>query len=288
MGMTSVDYTCSVADLYTAVAGRIYSTSHDLGLLRHCPAKKSIPLLPSWVPDWSTWTFGTLAVAHDAPYAASGTTSPRVRLHASPENRLELAGCLVDRLTHLSSPIGPHYRRVDPADTAERNKWLDEQTRFIQRRARKHNPSTATGGETAVQVLQRTLTGNLTLAGSIAKASHQAFFDTHMALTETSSTEETEMARKFIDAARRKSRSRRLALTAAETGFVCAVPEEAERGDWVVMFHGARSLFLVRERPTGGGKGRRFVLLGPAYVHGLMQGEGLRAEWYRERWISLV
>ncbi|KAK3681602.1 heterokaryon incompatibility protein-domain-containing protein [Podospora appendiculata] len=214
------------------------------------PATRSTPS-SGWVPDWSTWAFGTHAVAYDAKYAAYGTTKPQIRLHAS-ENRLELAGCLVDRLGHLSSPIGPHYCRVHPDDTADRNNT----------------------DETLTQVLSRTLTGNLTLAGGIAKTNHRAFFDTHRNLTETSSVAETEVARKFIDAARRKSRSRRLAAT-AETKLLCAVPEKAERGDWVAMFHGARSLFLVRERPKERtdsltAMGSRFVLLGPAKGHGIM------------------
>lgn len=92
---------------------------------------------------------------------------------------------------------------------------------------------------------------------------------------------EREGAREFVDAVRRKSRSRRLATTGM--GYLGAVPETARIGDWVCMFHGGRSLYLVRERGDG-----RWVYLGLAYVQGLMEGEVLELEWYREGVISLV
>ena len=133
-------------------------------------------------------------------------------------------------------------------------------------------------GSELTEVLWKTLIGNLTFSKSPARDDYRAF-DAHIKRDQIPAKEQ-DMAREFIDAVRRKLRSRRLATT--KIGYLAAVPEASVVGDWVCMLHGARHLFVLRENQ------RNFVYMGPTYVHGLMQGEVLRADWYEKRTLSLV
>jgi hypothetical protein len=49
------------------------------------------------------------------------------------------------------------------------------------------------------------------------------------------------------------------------------IPGEAEEGDLIAIFFGLRIPFVLR--PLVGGT---YKLIGPCYVHGIMDGEGLR------------
>ncbi|KAK4463253.1 ankyrin and HET domain-protein [Cladorrhinum samala] len=270
-----IDYDRPVASLYTKVASRIFYKTQNLSLLDDVLFPKSVPELPSWVPDWSTCEYGYAGVAEDEIYSAAGSTFCKIRVHPS-ENRLEVAGSLVARLTNISSPILPHYRRTDPVDTPARQRWLKEQQEFV------NQLGSYPTGEDPTDVLWRTLLGNLTAHHQVAGNNYRAYYDAHFRLGHDSSAKERRSAMTFIDSVRRKSRSRRLA--ALSSRHLGAVPLVAREGDYICMFHGARQLFVVREAAQRG----QFEFVGSAYVHGLMDGEVLDASWYREEMISLV
>ncbi|KAK0705457.1 heterokaryon incompatibility protein-domain-containing protein [Lasiosphaeris hirsuta] len=256
-----IDYTLRPETLYTTVATLLLAHSPSISLLHHSLPTKSLPL-PSWVPDWSTWVYGTTGVTGAAAYCASGRTRFHPTVYPTGA-RLDLPGCLVDKITRLGSPIGPHYAR------------LGEQWELVKTLKTRYDDSALVG------VFWRTLVGGCTFHGPLAGEEYRGYFDAHVEFDKDSAARERERAREFIDAVRRKSRSRRLATTGM--GYLGAVPEAAEVGDWVCMFHGGPSLYLVREREPG-----RWVYLGLAYVQGLMQGEVLEKKWYKESVISLV
>lgn len=271
------DYTLDVEDLYIMAANRILACDLKASLLVHNLGTKSLRL-PSWVPDWSCWSYGTLGVAFDGIYLASGTTTLEFAVHAS-DKRLDVAGCLVDKITALSSPILPHYRGYYDSDARERQEWLREQLKLVRRTVHFY-PS----GTDLTDVLWRTLIGNLTNRKKRAGNDYREYFDAHASDSQDDndmSEREREKAKEFIDAVRRKSRTRRLAITGR--GYFAAVPEESMVGDWICMFHGHRHLFAIREHQKD-----KFMYLGPSYVHGLMDGEVLQAEWYKKQMISLV
>jgi hypothetical protein len=267
------DYTLDVEDLYVTTAGRILTYDPTADIFAHCLGTKTLRL-PSWVPDWSCWTYGTLGVAYSSIYSASSETAPELTVHIS-DRRLDIAGCLADKIIALGSPILPHYRGYHDSDAAKRHEWLVEQQQVVS--TLESYPT----GTDLTDVLWRTLIGNLTFFKEAAEDDYREYFDAHVrADQEDVSEDERDKARQFIDAVRRKSRTRRLATTAR--GYLAAVPEESTVGDRVCMFHGYRHLFLVREHQ------KRFTFLGSSYMHGLMDGEILRAEWYRRQSISLV
>lgn len=270
-----IDYDRPIRNLYTEVASRIFDKSQNLFLLDDVLFPKSVPELPSWVPDWSTCEYGYVGVARDRIYSAAGSTICKIRVHPS-ENRLEVAGSIVARISSISSPILPHYRRTDLNDTPERKRWLEEQQEFV------NQLEPYPTGEDPTDVLWRTLIGNLTPHHKPAGDDYRAYFDAHVRLGNHSSDREKKRAMAFIDAVRRKSRSRRLA--ALSSRHLGAVPVVAKEGDYICVFHGARQLFVIREADQRG----QFEFVGSAYIHGLMHGEVLDGWWYREEMISLV
>jgi hypothetical protein len=266
-----VDYACTVEQLYTNVATVILQKSPDIEFLYNNLDKKSLSL-PSWVPDWSTWRFGSHGtVARDRCYAASANTAAELRVS---RDQLEVAGCLVSKIASLGGRIGYPYGRADESRVTERNAWLIEQREFLQQ------IEPYPGGMAIEEVLWRTLIGNITFYGEVAGKDYQAYYEAHVNYNSESSPTEKDMARQYIDNVRRRSRYRCLAITTM--GYLGAVPQSAQVGDWVCMFHGGRHLFVVREI------GANFTYLGPAYVQGLMNGEVLGLAECTEQTITLV
>ncbi|KAG7106615.1 Heterokaryon incompatibility protein 6 like [Verticillium longisporum] len=101
----TVDYTQATEELYTRVAGSILSLYQDVNFLSNNLGVKRLDL-PSWVPDWSSWVFGTEYVNRDWYYKAAGSTKAHIQVHG---RTIEVSGCLIGQITKLSSPIGPHY-----------------------------------------------------------------------------------------------------------------------------------------------------------------------------------
>ncbi|KAM0322258.1 hypothetical protein ACHAQA_009546 [Verticillium albo-atrum] len=265
----TVDYTQSTEDLYIDVASKVLTLYPEIGFLSHNLGKKKLDL-PSWVPDWSTWAFGTEYVNRDWSYSAAGSTRPNIKVHGK---KIDVSGCLVDQITGLSTPIGPHYFKT--GSDRDRNEWLQEQAEFI-----KHLEPYP-GESDLTNMLWRTLIGDLASNERPASDSYRAHYDAHSNCDENAPAEVKDKARQFIDAVRRKSRNRVLATTGK--GYLGAVPEASKVGDWICMFHGGRNLFVIRKEEE-----ESFRFIGPTYVHGLMYGEVLEAGWYREQMITIV
>jgi hypothetical protein len=70
---------------------------------------------------------------------------------------------------------------------------------------------------------------------------------------------------------KRNAETRRCFVT--ENGFMGLGLESVEEGDLVVIFHGARIPFVIRERNDGD-----FTLVGGGFVDGIMNGEAIKEE----------
>ena len=130
-------------------------------------------------------------------------------------------------------------------------------------------------------VLCKTLTGNAHNIYDGAPASHEKILEEYRAhLEETARGGQAAIPgrprdgvntptrfRPFVAAAREAHRTRRLCLTAK--GHVGQVPSEALSGDRNCIILGEKVSFIVRSVGTPS------RLIGDAYVHGIMQGEGL-------------
>jgi len=66
--------------------------------------------------------------------------------------------------------------------------------------------------------------------------------------------------------------TRRLLVT--DKGYIGVVDHKAQKGDIIVVLYGSSVPLILRPRNKGG-----FILIGEAYVHGIMQGEAM--EWLK-------
>ncbi|PMD37306.1 hypothetical protein L207DRAFT_492715 [Hyaloscypha variabilis F] len=66
--------------------------------------------------------------------------------------------------------------------------------------------------------------------------------------------------------------TRRLLVT--DKGYIGVVDHKAQKGDIIVVLYGSSVPLILRPRNEGG-----FILIGEAYVHGIMQGEAM--EWLK-------
>lgn len=277
-----VDYTCTVEDLYTRVAAIIVNDTSSLAILYDNLLKKDLKL-PSWVPDWSTWQYGTRGTVLGVGYAASGNVKADVKV--IPEEKiLEATGCLVDRVTWLGSPVGEHYSGSFKyeEDSSQRD-WLKKQ-----RSAFRKEVSNITGDGDDLEdykggaddTLWRCLVGNITLNEEEASEVYRGHFFAHIKCNDMSSKVVKDMANEFHDAVRRRSRYKRLGFT--ETRYFGSLPETAEVGDWICMLYGGKHMYVVRECDRG------FKYIGHAYVDGLMKGQCLNMAGLQPRRIQLV
>jgi hypothetical protein len=279
-----IDYKCTPESLYLTVATRILETDPSLDILYGNLLTKSLNL-PSWVPDWSTWHFGSYGTACSCDYASGGGTKTELRVRGA---KLDVKGSLVDRIVSLSQPIGPLYKNYDQSATTKRQAWLHKEMstfKNIQETKGSIYNEKNTSHESWLDPFSafwRTLIGDITFDEVPARADYAPYFHAHLHVREDSARAVKTMAREFCDTVRRRSRYRRLAVT--ERGYFGAVPETAAVGDMVVMFNGGEHLFAVS--PTD--ETDEFRFLGHAYVHGLMKGEILTTEWYRSQIITLV
>ncbi|KAK0611721.1 ankyrin and HET domain-containing protein [Immersiella caudata] len=270
-----VDYTVSVEHLYTKVAIRILKKHNDLRLFNSNLHQKTLNL-PSWVPDWSRWHFGSGpgAAASDRNLRAAGLTECRFTIDEE-LRRLEVSGCLVDEINWVGDKILPYYITHDGPPAARRKRWIEQQLEVLRNLNQRVD-----GISDSMGILWRTPIANTTHHETEAKDSYVRFFNAHVDITDDTPEEQKDMARRFCDVARWRSRYR--SLTSTKLGYFGAVTQTAKAGDIVCMFHGGRQLFVVRP------KGANIAFVGHAYIHGLMRGEILKAAWYSERTFTLV
>ncbi|KAF2036600.1 hypothetical protein EK21DRAFT_83553 [Setomelanomma holmii] len=69
-----------------------------------------------------------------------------------------------------------------------------------------------------------------------------------------------------------------------ETGFMCMLPRTAVAGDVVCILYGAKVPMILRKMPSA----ETYQLVGEAYVHGIMEGQGCRVGGRRDlRYVEL-
>lgn len=304
-----INYKCSVESLYTTVAARIAKLHQPIDILYWNLGTKTFNL-PSWVPDWSTWRFGTSGMIFGTASRAAGHSRPTMSVVN--ETTLSVSGCLFDKITFLSERVGPHFT-VSPDATPELPLSKGNITQEDDSPAQK-TPQTAHFLASMLQttasllpyphhphytpeeILWRTLSNSTTLMESPATGAYASHFEAfHACIRERDetlhgqytgpeiTTDQRTLAREFHDNVRRRMRYRRLCVT--EKKLFGAVPEEAQVGDWVSIFAGGALPFVLR---SVDGKDDEFRLVGPAYVHGVMKGEARLLGECETRMIALV
>lgn len=266
-----IDYTRSPRSVYVDVAKQILVSADDLTILHHSFPSEGQEL-PSWVPDWSKWHFGTEFVVRCRHLSPSGATKPSVRV-GEVEDKIGLKGRLLGKITFLGTRMNDYYQRKSDAIT--RMQWAQKEVDAIQAHLNGTDPTLP---------MAECLLGRDFFLTHKLRASISDGFKAHIKHPkDIVDNVERFLVNEFVTAVRRRSRYSRLGVLSGE--YVANVPEGAKEGDWIAMLDGGNHLYVLRETGTEG----EFAYVGISYVSGLMQGEILAPDSPWENcWLTLV
>lgn len=274
------DYSRSLRDVYIDVAVRMLQHSTTLDLLTSVGTRRSTSLLnlPSWVPDWSTdndeWN------GRHKPFLLDAFESEQMdslncyqasrdmvsELEFSPDQtQLTSSAVFIDTLSYITDSL----THVD--DQTKYVEWLESKSKEL-------GNSSRYGHETFT-ALWKTLTGQ---RHDFEKDEgvFRAWWNMYRPGTYPDTFVNDDILEKYPDSETRRFVvdlfgggitehvvTRKFSIT--KDGNFCLVPMHAQEGDTIVLLKGGRTLYVVRNEGDG------YLLVGEAYVHGLMNGEAL-------------
>jgi hypothetical protein len=289
------DYGASVEEVFTRTARYLLQRDDSIVILHHAGIgnTRKYESLPSWVPQWEGDSDEDdrlcLGGMHKwSRYNAAAGSLPKV--YTSGSEILIIQGVIVDIVSDLSSV----RRKPDldgeivDMDDLERSRLavLEEDEKMVGRvRSAKTAMSELYPGGfcTWKEAYWRTLIANSALTKP-APESYGEYFDIwKRRLQVPAADEELDLAHAhqnrlssiFNQACSMAATNRRLFGT--EKGLIGLTSSGTFLSDRVCIFLGGVTPFIIRENTlTSAGVGRRtWILVGEAYVHGLMDGEGL-------------
>ena len=268
------NYNSCTAEVYRKAAVCILKTSTHLDIFSSCTIAKSIEL-PSWVPNWFSWSDDTPApLVCDATVsglrfydACAGTTS-EIGFNTD-DTILTAKGASLDRISFSSGRLeGSRYHSTDPV----RNFFAFQELLVTAVGLQMSRP-----GAGAIEVFWRTLIANIVSEQHQADSRVGEWFSAYMKLMKFNfdfvkglsssrlTDSDMDQAAKYLCNMFAKAERRSLCTT--EKGYLCLAPPDACAGDIVSIFLGGCVPYVLRQI------GDAYVLIGDAYVHGLMNGE---------------
>ncbi|KAJ3545871.1 hypothetical protein NM208_g2285 [Fusarium decemcellulare] len=276
-----IDYNVSIADLYKNLAVVLIEKSQTLDVLSHVLHESNIEGrtsgLPSWVPDWDatmddryhlTYTERTNMIRH---CRASGDMKP--------EWSVQNSGCVITLGLQIADiqETAPGYPSIIPGSTPRGKTVINEWRRLAglsdyadasplekpsdsQRERAFENA--LSGGFTSIKWPQGCL--------EYAKA-YQAWLEWFVSLEVTLAKSCKQVIQDFDELVRDTSERRRFIVTSG--GQIGFGPEEAERGDVVVIIPGGKVPYVLRRVEDSGSGTEKYRLLGDAFINGVMAGE---------------
>jgi Heterokaryon incompatibility protein (HET) len=287
------DYHASIEDVYIQSVVRMVRTQQllktkmvlDFLHLAGIGWPQRLKFLPSWVPDWSRRTGRSFLYVTDGEwqFQAAGNSKPKINVDAI-SRKITLEGMLIGTVNVVSAPFpfdtnpsagldirGAHRVALD---------WLKETMQLC----RDHQEHVSVG-EGWKETYWRTLVANMTVDGNKATPQYGCWFETLLTrytLGAESDCKHETGCRCFVDTADALlywSAVYLLERTFVTTShdFVGLSPEGTLTGDNVVLFSGAVTPFIIRElEPESPDNDEKsYALVGEAYIHQLMNGEGL-------------
>jgi hypothetical protein len=270
--------------------------------------------LPSWIVDWRRVSFGkplTGELFSPAAGYTAATERPSVITRGSNEREIVVTGRVIDRIERLASAPARSMSEVTHlSETGSREiiAFLDDIDRLVQ--LLMPDLYHHLDSQPVQEAVWRTMIGDRTLSDRPAPQRHGNVLRTQLDLLRSLGqyyarhgpehffTRPTEdIMREFgindpeqIEAIHAANRDimevdflwdnpgcqRSFAVT--KSGYIGMVPRRCRNGDIVCVLYGGKVPFILRkcEEPFGrSDQGDRYQLVGEAYVHGLMDGQGL-------------
>jgi hypothetical protein len=298
--LPNYDERISVIDVYTATARAIITTG-NVDLLsfsqhRQPPATtECVKRIPSWVPDWGNPIARPSGqLPWDTAFAASGNEcfEKPVGISSYVDSHLVLYGWMIDTIEGVSPAwIDPDERPSENehnttrhlADISTLCKASDDKFRSADRDIY----SQAADRKSAhflIPVADQELSSarGCRRAGEGSREAYSIVVDGSLKMTTLEKGNEVAMELRLKSACyvevMRYQKFRRPFL--AVSGYVGLAPESVKQGDVLVIFRGAKFPYVLRRNGEG-----TYILVGEAYVHGIMYGEYLESPREAERFI---
>ncbi|KAH6892504.1 heterokaryon incompatibility protein-domain-containing protein [Thelonectria olida] len=303
-----VDYTRSIADVYTGTVKHIVRNSHSLDILAACQNPLRLNDLPSWAPDWTTPRNNHPIIDVDTwgrIHHASGKVpyfGDLIRSLADDGDAIVVRGIAVTTIQGIGFPY------VGDSETLKAilSKWRE--LAILTSRFHPDGTPGSIGEEIPCDGSFRCASGvtiqeGFTTTIRVGRTPTVDLFsdsdsdaDTDSGPTEESQAVETAAAREHAREARAEgageralkrqkeytaqleqafqlaAENRRFFIT-GRGGFMGLGPVEMELGDVVSVLLGSHVATILRRLQTGTEGREEFVIVGEAYMHGIMNGE---------------
>ena len=281
-----VDYSFSIARVYSEVARFIFERGQNLRLLSACQAYgKNVNDLPSWVPDWSIDArfrpMGTIAswetdAVQKYIYHASGSApAPRVEISGDLK-ALKAQGLVVGRISVLGTHIENDGDTIETPESQNRMFWLFKTWWPL---AKSHLPKITVDGERRIDAFWRTIIMDMNSLDYSQKARQEeegAQFMLWMAEWNPSIFEPEDLDGygnvqqyvNYLASFQQATRNRRFFIT--EAGRMGLGPRLVEPGDFVCVLLGSQVPFVLRAGDE------LYEIVGECYCHGVMEGEAVK------------
>jgi hypothetical protein len=287
------DYTLTTPDLYVKVTGYVLMRDRFLHMLNLAGIgwPRQIADLPSWVPDFSCSRRSTILCLDDSLFRAAKPYAEFIEVNQ--RVHLSIAVFFVDQVTEAMPQMPEIIRNSGMIEELQSRTellgWFKETKSWAQRTMKL--PVT----DDAEVIYWRTLLCDLPFSPGFASSiptggEYSERFGALIELLELSLLikEDTEEAREALDAfhsilleerenlVKIMLESRDRCLFCTQKGFIGLGPAGLKIGDDVCCIDGTITPFLLRATSSDQTKYKPYRLIGEAFVHGLMNGEGRR------------
>jgi hypothetical protein len=285
------DYESTTEEVYQRTASHLFIRDNSCMILHKAGIgfPRALSSLPSWVPDWSsggnTCTFGSME--RTAKYRAARSSVSNIRAGRD-KNHLLIEGISVDVISRIGSirteaPFGGTSADVLRYN-AETLDWVNEAEQLLNSLVDTMGPLYVTG-ETRDEAFWRTLIANTSSNPQHlpVPSSYREYYNSWRTVfsflrdpegpQEFPSQIQLEQASQFNSTCTNATGRRRFFMT--QNGYVGLTSPGTQAGDVVCIFFGGVAPFIIRENAATRDEPGTWILVGEAYVHGLMQGEGM-------------
>jgi len=286
------DYTASVQKIFTDVVEMYINKYHNLDLICTDHRELSNLGLPSWVPDWSVNRMSihnwTLCADKEPRYCAGFESKFEMSLSSSPGyvNHMVVESVVYTTLNVRGVDIGLITEltgKVDPA-LLDANDWISELCSW---KPEDIGSGTYLNGESNFRAFCRTLVADAP-SNSIPRYSYftELFGEEDLVLLErleedfrgifSGLAEKSSNLKSRIENFTFQSRFARLS-----SGHMAMVPKKSEIGDHICIIHGGSVPIALRRQHLPLASNTKlspeakitYRMIGPCYVHGVMDGE---------------
>ena len=283
-GDIKVDYSFSVARVYSEAANFIIRKERSLKLLSACQSYGSSVEIPSWVPDWSidarfrpmrsilSWE---AEKEEDVRHAFNASGSHSAQVHISEDIRtMATQGLICATISVLGTHIGNDAECVETTESQERMFSLFYTWWPL---AKDRTPEVTAHGERRIDSFWRTIITDMGLSGRKATPDKEGSqFRLWMRKTNYSAFEPQDLVipsgqhqwLEFTASFQQATTNRRFFIT--QEGHMGLGPRDIEPGDVVCILLGSQVPFVLRAAND------HYMLLGECYCHGIMEGEAVK------------